>query len=94
MLAACVTPREEVAVADDERRVGRVGIGQELNRGRIGIEGRAEPDRVIGARRGEAVEIGNLFEDADVGVRGQTGIFAADGAIEQVNACHGFNSSR
>ncbi len=82
--------REEVAVGDDERRVGRVGIGQELDRGCIGIVGRTKPDRVIGARRGDAVEIGNLFEGADVGVRGQIRIFATDGAIEQVNACHGF----
>src|SRR3984957_9287471 len=83
-------PREEVAVGDDERRVGRVGIGQELDRRCSGIVGRAEPDRVIGARRGDAVEIGNLFEGADVGVRGQYGIFVADDAIEQENACHGF----
>jgi hypothetical protein len=77
--------REEVAVGNDERRVGRVGIGQELDRGCVRIVGRAEPYRVIGACRGDAVEIGNLFEGAGVGVRGQIRKFAADGAIEQVN---------
>jgi hypothetical protein len=30
-----------------------------------------------------------LFDGADVGVRGENRIFPTDGAIEQVNACHG-----
>jgi hypothetical protein len=78
----------EIAVRDHKRRVGRIGIGQKLERWRIGISARAEPDRIIGALGGDPVLVGNSFEGSNVGVRSEIGKFVANGPIEQVDACH------
>jgi hypothetical protein len=80
--------RDEVAVADDDGRVRRVGVGEKLDRRRIGIVRRAELDRVIGALGGDAVGVRNLLKGAHVGVRSKTRIFVADAVIEQMYARH------
>ena len=47
--------RDEIAMADDDRIVGRVRIGEKLDRGRIGIVGRTQSDGIVGALRGDAI---------------------------------------
>ena len=65
--------RDEIAVADDDWRVGRVGIGQELDGGCIGIVGGAELNGIIGALGGDAVSVRDLFEGTDVGSEAKVG---------------------
>ena len=60
--------REEIAVGDHDRRIGRIGILQELERRRVGIARSAEPEGVVGALGRDAVGVGSLLEGADVGV--------------------------
>src|SRR5262249_2910934 len=66
----------------------RVGIGQELKRGCIGIFGSAELDGIKGAVSGNALGVGNCLEGPDVGVGGENRIVLADDTIEQVDARH------
>src|SRR5262249_33633997 len=80
--------RDEVAVRDDDGLIGRIGVGQESYRGRIGIFGCAEPDRLKGALPGDPLGIGGFLEGTDVGVGGKTRIVLADDTIEQVDARH------
>ena len=65
--------RDEIAVGDHDRRVGRVGIGEELDRGRIGITGGPELDGIIGALGGDAVSVRDLLEGTDVGSEAKVG---------------------
>ena len=59
---------DEIAIGDHDRLVGRIGIGEELHRRRIGIVGGAELDRLIGALGSDAVRIRDLFESPHLGI--------------------------
>jgi len=84
---------DEVAVRDHDRRVRRIGVLQELDRGPVGIARRAEPDGVIGALGRDAIGVRNLLEGPDLCVRRQVRIVVADQPIERVDARHGIPSS-
>ncbi|MGY3144997.1 hypothetical protein ACVWYQ_001996 [Bradyrhizobium sp. USDA 3397] len=82
--------RDEIAVRDHQRRVGRIGILQELDRRPVGIALGTKPDGVIGALGRDAVGVGDLLECPDLLVRQQFRIVVADQPIERVDARHEF----
>ncbi|MET4113723.1 hypothetical protein ABIB85_000138 [Bradyrhizobium sp. JR1.5] len=85
--------RDEVAVRDHDRRVGGIGILQELDRRSVGVAGRPEPDGVVSALGRDAIGVSDLLEGPNFGVRRQVRIVAADEPIERVDARHGIPSS-
>ena len=84
--------RDEIAIGDHDRRVGRIGIWQELDRRRVRIGGSPAFEGLVGALCGDAFAVRRLLEGADVSGAGECRIIAADGAIEQMNARHGLSS--
>ena len=85
--------RDEVAIRDHDRRVGRIGILQELDRRPVGVARRTEPDGVVGALGRDAIGVRDLLEGPNLCVRRQVWIVAADEPIERVDARHGIPSS-
>lgn len=65
--------RDEVAVRDHDRRVGGIGILQELDRRPVGVADRTQPDGVIGAVGRDAIGVRDLLEGSNLGVRRQVG---------------------
>jgi hypothetical protein len=53
---------DKITVADDDRLIGWIGVGQELDGRRIRVVGCAELEGVIGACCSNAVCVGDLFE--------------------------------
>ena len=85
---------DEIAVADHEGLVGRIGVGEEFYRGRVRIVRGAELDRLIGARCGDTVGVGGFLEIQNLGVAGKIRIVVADHTIEQMHARHFLRSLR
>ncbi|MGY4358199.1 hypothetical protein ACVW0J_004692 [Bradyrhizobium sp. i1.7.7] len=85
--------RDEIAIGDHERRVGRIGVLQELDRGPVGVARRTEPDGVISALGRDAIGVRDLLEGPDLCVRREVRIVVADEPIERVDARHGIPSS-
>ncbi|MGY3074422.1 hypothetical protein ACVWZZ_000793 [Bradyrhizobium sp. LM6.10] len=85
--------RDEVAVRHNDRRVGGIGILQELDRRLVGVARRTQSDRVVGALGRDAIGVRDLLESSNLGVRCQVRIVAADEPIERVDARHGIPSS-
>jgi hypothetical protein len=84
--------RDEIAVGNHDGRVCRVGIGEELDSGSIGIFGCPELDGIIGALGCDALGVGSPFEGSDIGFRCKSRIFVADQSIERMYARHGLLS--
>lgn len=80
--------RDEVAVGDDERRVGRIGVLQKLDRRHDGVARSSELDGIIGALGRDAVGVRDLLEGPDLLVRQKLRIVVADEPIERVDARH------
>ena len=49
--------------------IGRVGIGNELDCGSVGISRRSELDGFIGALGGDAIDVGYVLKGPDVGIQ-------------------------
>ncbi|MGY3420066.1 hypothetical protein ACVWZW_000541 [Bradyrhizobium sp. F1.13.4] len=81
--------RDEVAVRDHDRRVGRIGVLQELERRPVGVTGRTQPDGVVSALGRDAIGVRDLLEGSNLRVRCQLRIVVADEPIERMDARHG-----
>ena len=81
---------KELGVAQGQRRLIGLGLGQELQRRCLRVALHAQAQRLVGALRGDALVVGRRgLEGLDLGGGSEGRHRVADQAVEQMGTCHG-----